>query len=468
MPMSKRDAVKRIEIVVRRIVTRGPISVIVAVVIALTATTSATAEATRDTSLQSTSQTAENNPAENNPAEELEEKESASETESSQENPARTRAEQLLQMRQERSLQLTPYEVSSTEARARRWEKAKFPTKWLVKGWRGFRPIIGGMPSGSGAVFGAGYIHGLESQYLQYQLNGRYSTRGYTMFDGELVYPPPQARKRLELKLNGAYRDLTSLRFYGLGNESDVDDRSTYLLNDKTVMGSAWFNPRGLVSFGAQGGIVRSRSDSGDVEPSVEDVFDPTPPGFGDETEHAVFGGWAEFDLRSKWVEPNVGVVFRVTGLRYEDRDLNQYDFTQLVGDFKAYIPLGPKNRILALRVRAQYSDPDDGHEVPFYLMETVGGAATIRGFREWRYRDRGNLLMSAEYRWEVWTYLDFSFFIDTGKVFVDTDELNFDGLKTGYGFGLRFHAPGGFSLRMDLANSFEGFKFHIGGGPSF
>lgn len=75
---------------------------------------------------------------------------------------------------------------------------------------------------------------------------------------------------------------------------------------------------------------------------------------------------------------------------------------------------------------------------------------------------------MSAEYRWEVWTYLDFSFFVDTGKVFFDTDELNFDGLKTGYGFGLRFHAPGGFSLRMDLANSVEGFKFHVGGGPSF
>ena len=47
-----------------------------------------------------------------------------------------------------------------------RWEKAKFPTNWLIKGWRGFRPVIGGMPSGSGFVFGGGYIHGLDAQYV--------------------------------------------------------------------------------------------------------------------------------------------------------------------------------------------------------------------------------------------------------------------------------------------------------------
>jgi len=135
--------------------------------------------------------------------------------------------------------------------------------------------------------------------------------------------------RRIELKLEGAYRDLTSLRFYGLGNDSDVDDRSTYLLRDKTLMGSAWLNPRGLLSFGAQGGIIRARTDSGDAGTSLEENFDPEDvAGFGlQETEFLVYGGWAEFDIRSKWEQPNVGIVFRLTALRYEDRDLNRFDF---------------------------------------------------------------------------------------------------------------------------------------------
>jgi outer membrane translocation and assembly module TamA len=100
--------------------------------------------------------------------------------------------------------------------------------------------------------------------------------------------------------------------------------------------------------------------------------------------------------------------------------------------------------------------------------METVGGAGTIRGFSEERFRDTRNLLMSAEYRWEAWTHLDLAIFVDAGKVFSRADEFNFSGLHTGYGFGARFHTPGGFVLRFDLARSPEGTKLHIGAGPSF
>jgi len=108
----------------------------------------------------------------------------AKKKESEQASEASSRDEHLRQLREEKSQQLRSYEVSDMEARTRRWEKAKFPMNWLIKGWHGFRPVIGGMPSGSGTVFGGGYIHGLDAQYVQYQINGRYSTRGYTMFDG--------------------------------------------------------------------------------------------------------------------------------------------------------------------------------------------------------------------------------------------------------------------------------------------
>ena len=100
--------------------------------------------------------------------------------------------------------------------------------------------------------------------------------------------------------------------------------------------------------------------------------------------------------------------------------------------------------------------------------METVGGANSVRGFREYRFRDTRNLFLNVEYRWEVWNYVDFAFFYDAGKVFSDADDLDFNNLESAYGFGIRGHSPEGMVLRFDFARSNEGFILHIGGGPSF
>ena len=176
----------------------------------------------------------------------------------------------------------------------------------------------------------------------------------------------------------------------------------------------------------------------------------------------------AVLHLRDVHVIPSAGVSIRVDAARYDDRTSDLYDFTRVVGDVQAQIPLGYRNRMLALRVRSSSSVGENGGMVPFYLMETIGGANSIRGFREYRFRGSRNLLLNAEYRWEVWTYVDFAFFYDAGKVFSDSDDLDFSDMQSGYGFGIRGHAPGGTVFRFDFARSNEGFKLHIGGGPSF
>ncbi len=151
------------------------------------------------------------------------------------EKTASTRQETLRRQREEKAKKLEPYEVFGTEARIRGLEKHKFPQRIFVKGWRGFRPVIGGMPSGSGTVFGGGYIHGLENQYFQFQANGRYSTKGYTTADAEIVYPTPQEQRRFEIKGRTEYRNLKSLNFFGIGNETSQDDERTYRLNDRSA-----------------------------------------------------------------------------------------------------------------------------------------------------------------------------------------------------------------------------------------
>jgi outer membrane translocation and assembly module TamA len=189
--------------------------------------------------------------------------------------------------------------------------------------------------------------------------------------------------------------------------------------------------------------------------------------GFGEKTNYVVYGGDLTFDLRDEGFPP-VGAVFKVAAHRYEDTTTDEFDFDHIVGEVQGHVPLGYRNRRIAVRVRTAHSVGRGGGEVPFYLMETLGGGSTLRGFREYRFRDARNILINAEYRWEVWTYMDFTLFYDAGKVFSDIDQLNFDDLESAYGFGVRMHTPGGFLLRMDLAKSSEGLKFHIGSGPSF
>jgi outer membrane translocation and assembly module TamA len=56
--------------------------------------------------------------------------------------------------------------------------------------------------------------------------------------------------------------------------------------------------------------------------------------------------------------------------------------------------------------------------------------------------------------------YLDMAFFYDAGKVVARTSDLDLDGLKSDFGFGLRFHGPAATPLRVEIAKGREGLAF--------
>ena len=122
-------------------------------------------------------------------------------------------------------------------------------------------------------------------------------------------------------------------------------------------------------------------------------------PEFGLESEYLVYRGRVVLYLRDESVNPSVGLTLGVDVQRYDERDADVYDFTRLVGDAQAHVPIFHRNRILAFHLRSSHSVGDNGGVVPFHLMETLGGANSIRGFREYRFRDSRNLLLNVEYR---------------------------------------------------------------------
>ena len=382
-----------------------------------------------------------------------------------------TRQEILQRQREEKRGQLEPYVISGAEERVKFLETWRLPFRLFSKGVGGFRPVVGGLPSGSGLVGGGGYITGYNSDLLQFTASARYSTRGYQAYDaGLLIFPRANSILPIEGYVTGGVRDLTSLRFFGLGSDSSRGDRTTYRLQDRSVETgmTAWAGE--VAEFGARVQWLRTETGPGQAGTSLDDRFDPdTIPGFGTENEFLVYGGRATVHLRESSAIPSVGVTVAVEASRYDNRDRDDFDFTRVVGDVQAHIPLGHRNRILALHARTSHSvGGENGGAVPFELMETLGGANSIRGFKEYRFRDTRNLLLNAEYRWEVWSYVDFAFFYDAGKVFSQAADLDLHDLKSGYGFGIRAHSPTGMVVRFDFSRSNEGFILHIGSGPSF
>ena len=387
----------------------------------------------------------------------------------SQEEP-QTRQEILQRQREEKRGELEPYVVSTAEERVGFLETWRLPFRLFSKGVGGFRPVVGVMPSGSGLAGGGGYITGYNSDLAQFTANARFSTRGYKAYDaGLLIFPRSNSLLPVEGYVRTGLRDFSSLRFFGLGPGSSRGDRTTYRMEDRTVETgvTAWTGR--VAEFGAGVEWLQSEASGGASGVSLDDRFDPlTTPGFGTETDFFTYGGRAVVHLRDETTLPSVGVTFAIDARRYDDRDSSEFDFTRIVGDVQAQVPIWYRNRILALHLRSSHSVGEIGGTVPFYLMETLGGANSIRGFREYRFRDSRNILLNVEYRWEVWNYIDFAFFYDAGKVFSNMDDMDFSNLKSGYGFGIRGHSPGGMVMRFDFARSNEGFILHIGSGPSF
>jgi hemolysin activation/secretion protein len=89
---------------------------------------------------------------------------------------------------------------------------------------------------------------------------------------------------------------------------------------------------------------------------------------------------------------------------------------------------------------------------MPFYLMPTLGGNDSLRGFRDYRFRGPHALLFQAEYRFEIWSGLDAALFYDAGKVGMRRADLNLKDLESDYGVGFRFNTDNGIVLRVDAA----------------
>ncbi len=377
--------------------------------------------------------------------------------------PAETRAALMDEARLTKAGTLTPEAVSTWERRMLALEARNFPRNLFAGEYNGVRALIGGMPSGSGFVGGVGYMQGATGDRLRFNVSARLSTENYRQLDAEALLPTARSGRPFQVRLHGRYADYRALDLFALGQGSAPEAKGAYRFESRTASVSVSSRAGRQIAIGAESGLlngsVRSFDGGGGRFPEL--------PGAALQPVFVFGGGHVALTLRDRTLR-FAGLRLIADATRWVDVDTDLFDFTRLVGELQAHLPLGARNRMLALRVRTSHSIADSGARVPFYLMETIGGAKSIRGFDEYRFRDTRNLVANVEYRWEIWNYADLVIFGDVGRVFSDADDFSWSGVAAGYGIGLRSVLPGGGGFRIDLARGREGFRLHIGGGPSF
>src|SRR6185312_8991455 len=127
---------------------------------------------------------------------------------------------------------------------------------------------------------------------------------------------------------------------------------------------------------------------------SVERVYSNTSaPGIASQPNFLHLAGFAE--LHSSGEPESRKLSYKFFFHYYRDGRDHKYSFRRFDADLSNKFPFGKdgKNEF-RVRGRLSFSDTSSGQRVPFYLMQTLGGsnirgADTLRGFRDYRFRDR-------------------------------------------------------------------------------
>ena len=382
-----------------------------------------------------------------------------------------TRATLLRAERQAKVERATPPQRVSIEKGLRTFEKAFGRFNRVKRGKGGFHFAGGDFPAGSGFGFGLGYTRrGLlvegypepdRPNRVDVDIVAAYSTREYYELSSEIKYLNIGG-SLVNMAFRGRYLEFPEEEFFGIGPESARKDRTNYLFRSLEGGSDLWLAP--IKRFRIGGGVSYLSPSVGsgrdDRFASLEQVFGPaTVSGFQErQPDYLRVDAFIDYDRRDNPLYPRAGTFLGTKFSNYRDRHLDKFHFRRWEFDAQQYLSFHNGYKVLALRGNVVMTDVGAMDEMPFYYMPTLGGHSRLRGFREFRFRDRNSVLATAEYRWEAWWAIDMALFAEAGKVASRRADIDFSDWELGYGLGFRLHDNKVFTLRLDLAFSREAF----------
>ena len=357
--------------------------------------------------------------------------------------------------RENKAKSLASYTPGKLESTLLWIEESSIMTR-LFDPYEGAYIHFGGLTKGAGLGMGPGYRNWLfgEQALFETWLSG--SFRNYWSVRTGLVFPK-LAGGMLEVGGYGRLRYWPRERYFGIGSDSLEGDRTSFLREGYEVMGEAAFKPVRWLRLGGVTGFRTERIDSGKAPgyPSIDEVFDEsTAPGLTRQPDYWWTSTYVDVDYRDQPGNTRSGGHFRVSYEDWRDQQEMGFSFRDLRVEALHAFPIFDKKRVFIVRVIGQTLDSPGGDTVPFYMMPTLGGSTTLRGFGEFRFRDKNIFMINGEYRFEAFSGLDMALFADWGDVGTEWDDIHFTELKSDYGIGFRFNTYKDVFLRLDIARS--------------
>ena len=342
--------------------------------------------------------------------------------------------------------------------------ESKLDTDRSGKVKRGFYPELGNMVTGAGWISaGVGYKQPLLDGRALVDVSTGISWRAYKMAQARFELTG-LAQGRVTVGTQFRWQDFTQITYFGQGPDSLEVDRSEYRLQSLNQVGYVTVRPRRWLAVDGRLGWLsgpRLRRPAGAFlrgNPSTDEVF-PNEPAFSlrEQPEYLYGETTLTADTRDAPGYPTRGGFYRIGWTRYSDREAGRFSFQRYESEAAHFIPLADRNVIVALHGWMVGTASADGQQVPFYLMPSLGGANTLRGFSDYRFHDRNLAVVNAETRIAIFEHIDAVAFVEAGNVAARFRDLNLD--RTSYGLGVRVHGRASTYARFDVAGSAEGWR---------
>jgi hypothetical protein len=403
-----------------------------------------------------------------------------------------TRHGLLRQRREDKRMRVEPYVLNRVEQQMARFDKAETPTI-ADHNFKGLYPRLAWPARSSGAA--AGFRYWQPDFWGRVDAAGAafYSLRHYQHYDIQLGLIPHVEREipqrswrgddiyelastqpgfpRVPFYITLRHRYLPEEEFYGLGPDSDLNDRTTYLQEESRFYLTTGYQITPHLVWVLNGGFQTNeiRSGKSGIYPSTEEIFDErSAPSLSNPPDYLRWGTQVFLDRRDVPGNPHRGFMIALAYARFDDRTEDAFSFNRYGLDARAYVPLGSPQRVLAIRGAFLIDHADENHVVPFFIQESLGGSHSLRGFDSFRWRDEKLMLYQVEYRWEPLPFWDLDVFVEAGAVGGSDEALSPSNLELDWGFGTRFKTYRDVVLRFEIAFSRETTRYYVRGSTSF
>jgi hypothetical protein len=368
-----------------------------------------------------------------------------------------SRAEEQARQQEAKARSTTTYQPSWIERRLLALEDAGgFGTA------RGFVVQFGDIKRGSGFAPGVAYGRTTAAGAV-FAAKGGYSIKNYKLLQLS-AQSPALAQNRVLFRARARWQDAPKVPLYPLGTNPSTF-RTDYAETKTEITGDALLRPVSFVRLGGGAGI--EQFDTGfphKANPVGIPLFESLP-GSGSDPRYVHTRAFAAIDIRDSEGYTRHGSLLSATFHDYHQLTSGALSFRRLDGAAEQYLPILHGNWVIFLGLWASTTMTDSGRDVPFFLMPDLGGH-DLRGFSDYRYRDLHSINWTAEYRWYAQEFLEAAIFYDAGKTTATRGALDFNGLHSSVGAGLRLHTPLTTLVRVEVAHTREGTRFLIGFSP--